>query len=198
MAGKVIEFFWDVVSPYTYLASTRIEQVAEECGATVRWKPFLLGGVFRDTGNKPPLEVKQKGAYMIQDLKAWADLYKVPFQFPADFPLNSLFPMRAAVAADRLGKGREFAEAVMNLYWVNGKDPNEEENVKSIARSLGLDGEEIVRLTQDPAIKEDLKQNTAEAVKRGAFGAPTFFVGDKMFWGNDRFVLMEAYLKGEL
>ena len=107
-------------------------------------------------------------------------------------------PTAAATAADRLGRGPEFGRAVMNLYWVEGKDISEEENVKGAANSLGLDGEEILRLTQDPEIKEALKQNTAEAVKRGAFGAPTFFVGEKLFWGNDRFVIMEAYLKGEL
>ena len=198
MSGKEIEFFWDAVSPYTYLASTRIEQVARECGASVRWRPFLLGGVFRDTGNKPPLDVKHKGAYMIQDLTAWAAYYKVPFTFPASFPANSLLAMRAATAADRLDRGPEFARALMNAYWVEGKDISEEGNVRDVAGSLGLDVEAILRQTRDPEIKEALKQNTAEAVKRGAFGAPTFFVGEKMFWGNDRFTIMEAYLKGEL
>ena len=198
MSQRTIEFFWDVGSPYTYLASTRIEGVAHACGAVVRWRPFLLGGVFRETANRPPLEVPAKLNYMLDDLRTWAAHYNIPFAFPSPFPINSLLPMRAAVGADRLGKGKEFAAAVLRALWSEGKDPGLPETLNEAARSAGLDGEELTRLAQDPEIKEALKQNTAEAVKRGAFGAPTFFVGTKMFWGNDRIPLLEAYLKGEL
>jgi 2-hydroxychromene-2-carboxylate isomerase len=198
MAERTIEFFWDVGSPYTYLASTRIEQVADACKARLHWRPFLLGGVFRETGNRPPLEVPAKLNYMIDDLKTWAAHYRMPFRFPAVFPINSLLPMRAALAADRLGRGKEFAAALMRAFWSEGKDPGQPETLRGIARSAGLDGETVVRMTQDEAIKEGLKRNTAEAVERGAFGAPTFFVGKKMFWGHDRLMLLEAYVKGEL
>lgn len=116
MSERTIEFFWDVVSPYTYLASTRIDRVGRECGVPVRWRPFLLGGVFRRTGNRPPAEVPAKFAYILDDLKTWASYYKVSFRFPESFPLNSLMPMRAAVFADRSGKGHEFALAMMQAY----------------------------------------------------------------------------------
>ena len=116
MSERTIEFFWDVVSPYTYLASTRIDRVGRECGVPVRWRPFLLGGVFRQTGNRPPAEVPAKFAYILDDLKTWASYYKVSFRFPESFPLNSLMPMRAAVFADRSGKGHEFALAMMQAY----------------------------------------------------------------------------------
>jgi 2-hydroxychromene-2-carboxylate isomerase len=198
MSQRTIEFFWDVGSPYTYLASTRIDRLAEACNAQVQWRPFLLGGVFRDTGNRPPLEVPAKLKYMLDDLKTWAAHYKMPFSFPSVFPINSLIPMRAAVGADRLGKGKEFAEAVMEALWQKGQDPSQPDDLNEIARSVGLDGEALAQMVQDPEIKEVLKNNTAEAVARGAFGAPTFFVGKKMFWGHDRMILLEAYVKGDL
>ncbi len=198
MSQRTIEFFWDVGSPYTYLASTRIEQVAQACNAQARWRPFLLGGVFRDTGNRPPLEVPAKLNYMLDDLKTWAAHYKMPFTFPSVFPINSLLPMRAAVGADRLGQGKAFAAGLMRALWLEGKDPSLPETLGEVARSAGLDGDELARMAQDPEIKEALKKNTAEAVERGAFGAPTFFVGKKMFWGHDRMVLLEEYVKGGL
>jgi 2-hydroxychromene-2-carboxylate isomerase len=198
MAERTIEFFWDVGSPYTYLASTRIEQVADACKARVHWRPFLLGGVFRETGNRPPLETPAKLNYMIDDLKTWAAHYRMAFRFPSVFPINSLLPMRAAMAADLLGRGKDFAGALMRAFWTEGKDPGQPETLQGIAQSVGLDGQRVVRMTQDEAIKEGLKKNTAEAVARGAFGAPTFFVGKKMFWGHDRLMLLEAYVKGEL
>ena len=198
MSQRTIEFFWDVGSPYTYLASTRIEQVAQACNARVQWRPFLLGGVFRDTGNRPPLEVPAKFNYMLDDLKTWAAHYKIPFAFPSVFPINSLMPMRAAVGADTLGKGKEFAAAVMRALWLEGKDPAQLDTLGEISRSVGLDGEKLARMAQDPEIKDLLKKSTAEAVERGAFGAPTFFVGKKMFWGHDRMMLLAEYVKGEL
>ena len=198
MSQRTIEFFWDVGSPYTYLASTRIEQVAQACNAQAHWRPFLLGGVFRDTGNRPPLEVPAKLNYMLDDLKTWAAHYEMPFSFPSVFPINSLLPMRAAVGADRLGQGKAFAATLMRALWLEGKDPGLPETLSEVARSVGLEGEKLVEMAQDPEIKEILKKNTAEAVERGAFGAPTFFVGRKMFWGHDRLILLEAYVKGEL
>lgn len=198
MSLKTIEFFWDVGSPYTFLASTRIEHLERACNARVRWRPFLVGGVFRETGNRPPLEVPAKFNYVIDDLKTWAAYYEMPFTFPAVFPINSLLPMRAAVGADTLGKGREFAVAAMRALWQEGKDPGRQETLNEIARSVGLDGESLARMAQDPAVKEVLKKNTVEAVERGAFGAPTFFVGKKMFWGHDRILLLEEYVKGDL
>ena len=198
MSERIIEFFWDVSSPFTYLASTQIERVASVCNVSVKWRPFLLGGVFRDTGNQAPANIPAKGAYMLDDLKTWAEYYKVPFCFPENFPLNSILPMRAAIGADRLGKGKDFAIKIMNLYWVEGIDPSVPENMTAAVHSIGLDGAKLLQMTQDPEIKEALKGNSGEAVNRGAFGAPTFFVGKKMFWGNDRLTLLEAYLKREI
>jgi len=198
MTERTIEFFWDVGSPYTYLAATQIDRVGRACGVPVHWRPFLLGGIFRETGNKPPIEVPAKGKYMLDDLNTWAAFYNVPFVFPAIFPVNSLVPMRAAVAADQLGKGKAFGRAIMHLYWAEGKDPGEPGNLEKVIDSLDVSADHITQMIQTPEIKETLKQNCQEAVNRGAFGAPTFFVGEKMFWGNDRLMVLEAYLKGQI
>jgi len=198
MSVHTIEFFWDPASPFTYLAATQIEALAAECGAELRWKPFLLGKVFEATGNRPPVSVPAKGKHLFQDLARWAKFYGVPLQFPKSFPVNSVQPERAAIAADKAGKGVAFAKAVMSAHWADGRDISQADELKAIAASVGLDGEAIIAATQDPAIKEILKANTEDAIKRGVFGAPTFFVGAEMFWGNDRLQLLGAHLKGKL
>jgi 2-hydroxychromene-2-carboxylate isomerase len=198
MTTALIEFFWDPASPYTYLASTQIEKLAADCGAQLRWKPFLLGKVFEATGNRPPIGVAAKGRNLGEDLKRWARLYGVPYQWPKLFPLNSVPTTRAAIAAAHAGKAADFARAVMRAYWGEGRDVSQPGEIKAIADSVGLDGDAIVAATADAAVKDELRSNTEEAVKRGAFGAPTFFVGEEMFWGNDRLELLRAFLKNEL
>ena len=198
MPGATIEFFWDPASPFTYLASTQINTIARDCGAELVWKPFLLGKAFEASGNRPPVSVPAKGKHMFIDLRRWATLYGVPLQFPKSFQVNSVSPERAAIAAANAGKGPEFAKALMSAHWGEGRDISQPDELKAIAASLGLDGDAILAATQDATVKDVLKANTEEAVKRGVFGAPTFFVGDEMFWGNDRLELLRAYLKGKL
>lgn len=194
---KTIEFFWDAASSYTYLASTRIEPVAQRCGAALVWKPFLLGKVFEATGNRPPVSVPAKGKHLFEDMRRWAQLYGVPFQFPKVFPVNSVAALRIALALPQAQQGA-WAKVVMHHYWGLGEDISQPEVLKAIAVSLKLDGEQLLAATQTQAVKDLLRANTEEAVKRGVFGAPAFFVGEELFWGNDRLVLLEDYLKGKL
>lgn len=198
MSKPQIDFFWDPASPYTYLAATQIEAIAADCGATVSWKPFLLGKAFEASGNRPPISVPAKGKHLFVDLRRWATLYGIPLQFPKSFPVNSVAAERAAIAAANAGKAAEFAQALMGAHWGEGRDISQPDELKAVAMSIGLDGEAILAATQDPTVKEKLKAHTEEAVKRGVFGAPTFFVGDEMFWGNDRLELLRAHLKGQL
>jgi 2-hydroxychromene-2-carboxylate isomerase len=102
---KRVEFYYDLGSPYSYLASTQIERICEEYDAELEWKPFLLGGILKETGNRAPLEVPNKRAYMVKDLANWAKRYGVQLNFPNLFPLNSVKPMRGALAAKDRGKG---------------------------------------------------------------------------------------------
>lgn len=182
-----IEYFFDIGSPYSYLASTQIEQLEEETGVPVEWRPFLLGGVFQATGNAAPARIEEKAQYMLQDLNRWANRYDVDFRMSPHFPINSLLTQRALVAAGRLDEAVEdLAKELYRRYWVENVDVSEAGAVASAAEEVGLDGEEIVAMTQDQGVKDELRENSDEAVERGAFGAPTFFVEDEMFWGNDR------------
>ena len=194
----VIEFFWDAASPYTYLAGTQIESVAARTGATVSWRPFLLGKVFEATSNRAPATIPAKGRHLFQDIQFWAKHYGVPLTFPKVFPVNSVTALRAGLVASRAGHGGEYARAIMKAYWADGLDISQPEAILAAAAQAGLDGAALLAQTQDAAIKDALRANTEEAVTRGAFGAPTFFVGKQMFWGNDRLVLLEDFLTGKL
>ena len=190
-----IEFFYDFASPYSYLASTQMEGLEKRTGAPVRWRPFGLGFVFKETGNAMTASVPAKGKYMIQDLTRWAEFYKVPFRWPSTFPLNSILALRAALAVEDPEKLRRFSQALFHAFWAQGRDLSQPAVVQEVADSLGLPGEAILARTQEAAVKDQLRANTAEAVQRGAFGAPTFFVGEEMFWGNDRIEMVERHLK---
>jgi 2-hydroxychromene-2-carboxylate isomerase len=193
-----IEFFWDAASPYTYLASTQIEPLAARAGVGLVWKPFLLGKVFEATGNRMPAAIPAKGKHLFQDVSRWGQLYGVPVSFPKVFPVNSVLALRAGIAAGLQGRGAAFAKAVMRAYWGEGRDIGQPEVVAAAAVAAGLDGAALLAQAQEQPVKDQLRANTEEAVRRGAFGAPSFFVGEHLFWGNDRLVLLEQFLCGKL
>ena len=179
-----LEFFYDFVSPYSYLASTRVEADVAKVGGTVRFRPFLLGGVFNATGNKAPIEVAAKAPYLAADCLRWAKRLGVPFAWPSRFPVLTVLPLRAAFAAEKLGKLAPYTHAMFRAYWADGRDLSDAAVVTDVATKAGLDGAALV--VEAPSFKEALKAQTQEAVDRGSFGAPTFFVGREMFIGNDR------------
>ncbi|MFB6265357.1 MAG: 2-hydroxychromene-2-carboxylate isomerase [Bradymonadaceae bacterium] len=183
-----IEFFFDIASPYSYLASTQIDKLEDETGVPVVWKPFLLGGVMKATGNEPPARVQPKAAYMLEDINRWADRYAIPFEMPAQFPLDSLTTQRALVAAREREDGAvsTLAPELFEAYWAEGRHVSDPDVIADVADEAGFDGRELADATGEDAIKAKLQELSDEAVDRGAFGAPTFFVGDEMFWGNDR------------
>ncbi len=194
--SDTLEFFFDVGSPYSYLAATQIDDLIEDTDADVVWKPFLLGGVFKMTGNEMPAAVRAKASYMLRDLHRWAEHYDVPFVMNSRFPVNTLQAQRALVAADERQPGSvaPFARALFDAAWAEDRDISDGAEIALIADACGLDGEAVVGDTADDRIKDQLKSLTSEAVDRGAFGAPTFFVGDEMFWGNDRMQFVERVL----
>ncbi len=183
-----MEFFYDFVSPYSYLASTRVEAEARRAGGEVRFRPFLLGGVFKITGNHAPLETPAKLKHMWVDLQRWAKRLSVPLVLPSSFPVASLLALRAALEAERLGRLVRYTHAVFRAFWAEGKDIADPEVLAALASAAGMDGAAVVAAA--PGYKEALARQTQEAVDRGAFGAPTFFVpapgGEEMFVGNDR------------
>ena len=190
-----VEFFYDFSSPYSYLASTQVEGLEKRTGVPVVWRPFAVGFVFKETGNAMTASVPAKGKHMLKDLERWAEFYGVPFHWPSLFPLKSTPALRAALAAEEQGKLRELSRAFFHTYWVENQDPTQPEKIKELAGKLGLPGEKILARAEEPEIKDKLRANTSEAVRRGAFGAPTFFVGEEMFWGNDRIEMVERHLQ---
>lgn len=188
---KTIEFFYDIASPWSYLASTQIEKLAERHKASLLYRPFLLGGVFKATHNQSPINVPAKGKYMLKDIQRWCDRYKIEFNMPNNFPPDSLLAMRCLSALDT----KELPEATARLfkaYWVEGKDINERYTL------IDLLGDNIIEKARQEITKEKLKMSTHEAISREAFGAPTFFLGDEMFFGADRLEMLEYCLRNEL
>lgn len=192
--NKQVEFYFDVGSPASYLAWTQIARLAERHGAEVVYQPMLLGGVFKATGNASPASVPAKGRYTRIDFERFARRYQVPFAQNPFFPINTMQLMRGAVALLDDDQFQPYVDAVFRAIWVEGQnmgDPN------VVARVLGGQGFDVAGLLQqinDPAVKERLRQITERAIERGVFGAPTFFVGDEMFFGQDRLDFVEAAL----
>jgi 2-hydroxychromene-2-carboxylate isomerase len=186
--SKTIDFYWDFGSPASYLAYTQLPRIAREAGAELASHPVLLGGVFQATGNRSPVEVPAKGRWILADLQRFARRYGVPFRMNPHFPVNTLTLMRGAVGLQLRGDARfdDYVSAVFRALWVDGRALGDAAEVAQVVDSIGIAPAEFAALVADPAVKEALKQRTQAAVERGMFGAPTMFVGDEMFWGQDR------------
>ena len=195
---RTLEFYFDYGSPYSYLADTQVEAIAQRAGATLVRKPMLLGGVFKATGNHSPAELPQKSAWSAFDMPLWARHYGVPFQRNPFFPVNTLALMRGAAAAQIDGLFERYHPAVFKAMWVEGRNLNDMKEVVAVLSAAGLDPEKFGARLQDQDVKDRLKATTDEAVARGVFGAPTCFVDNMMFFGNDRLPFVEMALKEEL
>lgn len=196
--ARTLEFFFDYGSPYSYLADTQVEAIAGRSGAALVRRPMLLGGVFKATGNSSPVELAQKGRWTAFDLPMWARHYGVPFQRNPHFPVNTLALMRGATAAQLDGSFETYHPAIFRAMWVEGRNLNDIAEVAQVLTAAGLDARKIGNRIQEQDVKDRLKATTDEAVARGVFGAPTSFVGDRMFFGNDRLPFVELALKGAL
>lgn len=186
--SKTVEFFFDLGSPASYLAHTQLPELCRETGATLVYRPMLLGGVFQATGNASPAMIPAKGRYMIRDLARFAERYGVPMRFNPHFPINTLTLMRLLVAI-QLHQPERFAEAARVLFqaiWVDGVNMGDPAKVAGVLAAAGFDAAALQTQIAEPQVKDTLKATTEEAVKRGVFGAPTCFVGDEMFFGQDR------------
>jgi 2-hydroxychromene-2-carboxylate isomerase len=195
--AKEVEFYFDVGSPAAYLAWKQLPKIAAETGAQVVYRPFLLGGVFQAIGNRSPMEVPAKGHYMLQDLQRYARRYGVAFAHNPHFPINTLMLMRGAVGLQMRSPARMpvYVDAVYQAIWVEGRNMNDPAMVAGVLKDAGFEATQFQGLTSDPEVKEQLKANSSQAVGRGVFGAPTFFVGDQMYWGQDRLEFVKEALQ---
>lgn len=197
--AKRLEFYFDCSSPWTYLAFTRVHDVAARTKSEIVWKPILVGGVFNAVNqdvyerraNPDPL----KASYYVKDLEDWALFAGIHIGHPAVFPVNSVRAMRGAIVAAQDGKVVPYARAVFEAYWGDLQDISLPEVLGNIAASLGFDAAKFLQRIDEPEIKAQLRANTDELIKRGGFGSPTMFVnGEDMYFGNDRLPLVEAAL----
>ena len=192
-----VEFFYDYGSPYSYLADTRLAGFEARTGAEIIYRPMLLGGVFKATGNQSPFAepVEAKRRYFSIELRRCVRQLDVEFVQNPHFPINTLGLMRAAYAARALGVFEPFHAAIYRAFWTTGADLGNPEVIVEVLDAAGLKGREIVEAAQGDEAKAALRATTDEAVERGIFGAPTFFVGDEMFFGNDRLDAVEDLLR---
>ena len=183
-----IEFWFEFGSNYSYLSVMRIEDAARRSGVNIVWKPFLLGPIFRalGMGTSPFILQEEKGAYVWQDMVRQARKYGLRWTKPSTFPRLGVLPLRVALlGADRPWIG-EFCRRVMELNFVLDQDINQPERLAPILTALGLPAADILDQAQSEPTKTRLREQTEQARRRGIFGAPTFFVGPEMFWGDDR------------
>lgn len=196
---KRVEFFYDVGSPWTYLAFSQIEALVGSQGAELHFRPILVGGVFnavnddvyRLRANPNP----RKARYHAKDLQDWAQLYGLTIRWPSVFPLNSVKAMRGAIAADERDRQVAWSRACFEAYWGRDEDLSQESVLERIAIRVGLEPAWLLERIAKPEVKDQLRANTDELVARGGFGSPTMFAnGTDMYFGNDRLPLLEAAL----
>ncbi len=190
-----IEFFFDFSSPYGYLASERIGDIAAKHGRTVAWKPFLMGAVFKVTGMQPLVDVPLKGDYTKRDMLRAARALGLRFNPPPGFPFMSVGACRASYWA--LDQDPVKAQAMMQgLYrkaWVEGGDISKPGAVVAEAEAAGFDGAAVSAAMNDPVVKERLRVEVDAAIARGVFGSPYFFVDGEPFWGHDRLDMVDRW-----
>lgn len=198
-----LHFFYDVVCPFAYLGFTQVERVAAAHGASLRWRPFLLGGVLKRLYEDGPTPMEAmspaKALHSLRDMHRWADLWQVPFAMPAGHPFRTVLAMRTVVAAADADRPRA-TRALYEAYWVQGRDVSRPEVVEQALAAAGLDGATLVSRAGAVDVKDRLRALTDEAIEAGVFGAPAFLVErdgwtSDVFWGQDRLALVEEALR---
>ena len=185
---KTVDFYFDFGSPAAYLAWTQLPKLCADAGATLVWQPLLLGGVFQSTGNRAPISVPLKGSYLFVDMARFAKRYGVPLVMNPHFPINTLHLMRAAVGLQLRADARfeAYCAAMFRAIWVDAINLGDPAVLAATLTGAGFEPAALLALSAEPEVKEALKARTDAAVQRGIFGAPTLFVGEQMFWGQDR------------
>ncbi|RDV02937.1 2-hydroxychromene-2-carboxylate isomerase [Sphingorhabdus pulchriflava] len=201
MVSKSFEFLFDFGGPNSYLAHKVLPELCNATGATATYVPILLGGLFKITNNQAPMmryaETPAKRDYEMLEFNRFVTAHNIPFKMNPHFPINSLYLMRGAVAAQHLGCFMPYVEAVMAAMWEHGANMGDAAVVKDVLDAAGLDGAALLAKVEDSEVKAELLANTEKAAARGAFGVPTFFVGNEIFWGKERLgQVAEALRKG--
>lgn len=198
--SNTIDFHFDFSSPYGYLASERIEAIAERCGRRLVWHPILLGAVFRITGQAPLTEAPLKGDYSVRDFNRSAREHQLPYQHPQNFPIGAVAASRAVLWL-RDNSDEQLRAATGNMihslyraYFSQGEDITDTAVIARIADSLGLDSEAMMQALSSAPVKEALRTEVEQAIALGVFGSPMMIVDNEPFWGHDRLEQMERWI----
>jgi 2-hydroxychromene-2-carboxylate isomerase len=193
-----LDFWFDYSCPYAYLASTRVEALAASTGARLAWRPMLLGGVFAANGTPQKLFATlspAKAVHNARDIERWAELFGVTLRMPAGHPMRTVEALRATIAT---GVDPRVVHGFYAAYWIDGRPPSDERTLRDVLAAAGHDPPRVLDAIGRPEAKDDLRRRTDEAVGLGIFGAPAFVVdGARMYWGQDRMVLVERDLLGQ-
>ncbi len=197
--SATIDFYFDFSSSYSYLALPGITKLTDDLDATFNWKPIVLGAVFQSMGHAPPDPDTAKGRYVWHDVERTAELAGLPYRWPKPFPFNGITASRIFwyLADSDVDRAGEWARAVFHASFGEGRDCSNPAVLGEVAAALGQNAETLLAAAADDAVKGKLKDVTGEAMQRGVFGAPTFFVGDEMFWGSDRLAQLERFVRGD-
>lgn len=193
---KAIDFYFDFSSPYGYIASHRIDDIAARHGRSAIWRPYLLGVAFKVNGRGPLPTQPLVGDYAMHDFRRSARLHGVAFNIPERFPVSGVNPSRAYywLYDQDAARAKALARALYAAYFVDRRDISDPEQVAGVAAALGLDRTAVLSALQDPKVKERLRQECDTAIARGAFGSPFIFVDNEPFWGNDRLDQVDHWL----
>jgi len=191
---KPFDFFFDFISPYSYLAHKQIRKLEKENNIKINYKPILLGGLHKLAGVTAAAFIPSKTKYMIRDCKMIAEKHNIKFKFNTNFPINSLALMRGIFIAQNKKKLDQYIDFFFDAYWEDGLNLNSDKILNSILTNLNINFNEFQLIITDQKIKNKLTAQTNEAYNKGVFGAPSFIINNKLFWGQDRleFVLKEA------
>ena len=191
---KKFEFYFDFASPYAFLAHKQIRKIENENQIKIEYKPILLGGLLKLAGIKPIADVPVKSRHMIKDCKLWAEKYNIDFKFNSYFPIITLNLMRCSLVAEKKNFLQNFTNKVFDAIWKDGLNLNDKLILEKLLKNMDINPINFLNDASHEKIKNDLKNRTDDAFKKGIFGTPSFTINNKIFWGQDRleFVLNEA------
>lgn len=194
---KPLDFYFDFSSPYGYIASTQIDALAADLGRSVNWHPILLGPMFQAMGSLPLVQVPLKGEYALHDFERTARLFDIPYATPEPFPISTVAAARATLFLHRqdTALGADFAKRIFGAYFAQGKDIRELSVILEAAAQAGADSDALAAGMASDDIKNELKENVADAMSRGVFGSPFVIMDDEPFWGFDRFPHIKMWAK---
>ncbi|MFT6303476.1 MAG: 2-hydroxychromene-2-carboxylate isomerase [Granulosicoccus sp.] len=197
--SKTIDFYFDFSSPYGYLASKRIEQIATTYGHEVVWHPILLGAIFKVTGQAPITEAPLKGDYALMDFARSAREHKLDYKHPQVFPIGAVAACRAALwvrdgASASNKQTSDFIQAIFGAYYADGKDITNPEVLAELAAPIGIDSAQMLNALLEQSVKDALRVEVENAISAGVFGSPVMIVNKEIFWGNDRLEQLDRWL----